>query len=120
MKIINQLMEKNHINMKLRFRIREYLKFIWKEEKSQFDDEEEKILNYLPKHLHEEFLVSSYGEILLNNPVFLTNFSKKSLNRTVFNRCLKKIRFTPGDIIFNVFFKLFFNQKSIFLIKGRR
>jgi len=104
MKIINHLMEKNHINMELRFRIREYLRFTWKEEKSQFDEEEEKILNYLPIHLKEEFLLSSYGELLLNNNVFLTNFSKKSLKATVFNGCLKKIRFTPGDIIFDVFF----------------
>lgn len=102
LKIINRLMEKNKINLDLRLRIREYLRFMWKEEKTQFDEEEGKILNYLPINLKQEFLLSAYGNILLNNPIFLTNFSKKALSETVYHGCLKQIRFAPGDIIFEV------------------
>ena len=95
-------MEKNNIKMDLRLRIREYLRFIWKEEKTQFDQEEEKILSYLPSRLKQEFLLSSYGEILSNSPIFLTNFSKKLLNETIHQGYFKQIRCTPGEIIFDV------------------
>ena len=95
-------MEKNDINVDLRLRIREYLRYIWKEEKTQFDKEEDKILNYLPTHLKEEFLISSYGCILMNNPIFLSNFSKKCIYETIHKGLLKQVRYTPGDIIFDV------------------
>ncbi len=95
-------MEKNKIKMDLRLRIREYLRFIWKEEKTQFDQEEEKILSYLPSQLKQEFLISSYGDILSNCPIFLTNFTKKTLNETIQQGYLKQIRCTPGEIIFEV------------------
>ena len=90
--------------MDLRLRIKEYLRFLWKEEKTQFDDEEAKILKNLPIHLKEEFFLASYGQILLNNPIFLTNFSKKCLTEVIYQGCLKKIRLTPGDCIFSVFY----------------
>lgn len=96
-------MEKNHINMDLRLRIKEYLRFIWKEEKTQFYDEENKILNELPENLRQEFLLNSYSHLLFDLPLFFTNFSKRCLNDTIINDNLKKNRYTPGDIIIDVY-----------------
>jgi len=102
LKIINRLMEKNNISMDLRMRIKEYLRYTWKEEKTQSDEDELKILYCLPTNLREEFLLSSYGTILHENPLFFQNFSKKCLNETIFKGCLKQVRLAPGDIIFKV------------------
>ena len=96
-------MERNDIGEDLRLRIREYLRFIWKEEKTQFDEEEKKILNYLPLALKNEFLLASYVNILNENQIFFINFSKKCVNDIITEGYLKQMRFTPGDIIFDVY-----------------
>ena len=88
--------------MDLRLRIKEYLRFIWKEEKTQFVKEENKLLGFLQIPLKNEFLLASYGHILAENPIFFVNFSKKCLNDIVYGGYLKQIRFTPGDIIYDV------------------
>lgn len=103
LKVINQLMEKNYISMDLRLRIKEYLRYSWKEEKAQFDEEEQKVLSELPVNLRNEFLLSAYGKILSDIPIFFENFSKKCLNEAIYRGKLRHIRFTPGDIIFDVF-----------------
>lgn len=90
--------------MELRLRIKEYLRFIWKEEKTQLDEEENKILSYLPTPLKNEFLLASYAHILSENRIFLMNFSNKVINEVITEGLLKQVRFTPGDIIYDVFF----------------
>lgn len=95
-------MEKKRINMDLRMRIREYLRYMWKEEKTNCDEEEKTILNYLPLNLKHEFLLSSYGTVLSDHPIFLTNFSKRCLSETIYRGCLREIRMAPGDIIIDV------------------
>ena len=95
-------MEKNNIKMDLRMRIKEYLRYSWKEEKTYCDEEELKILSYIPMNLRREFLLSSYGSILIDNPLFFQNFSRKCLFETIYQGLLKQIRFAPGDIIFEV------------------
>lgn len=89
--------------MDLRIRIKEFLRFIWQEEKTQSDEEEKNFLNLLPQNLKNEFLLNSNGHILFNNSIFFQNFSKKCLNQVIFQGYLKTVRFTPGDIIFDVF-----------------
>lgn len=88
--------------MDLRMRIKEYLRYSWKEEKTQCDEEELKILNILPTHLRQEFLLFSYGPVLLENPLFFQNFSNQCLSETIYQGLLRQIRFAPGDIIFEV------------------
>ena len=106
LKIINGLMEKNSIEMDLRMRIKEYLRYSWKEEKTQCDEEEFKILSYLPTHLRQELLLSSYGSTLIDNPLFFQNFSRKCLTDTICQGFLRQIRLAPGDIIFEVLYKV--------------
>lgn len=107
-------MEKNNINIDLRLRIKEYLRFFWEDEKNQFDQGESKILSYLPLSLRQEFLIASYSHILLDTPLFFINFSKNCLNQTIIENKLKQLRFTPGDIIFEVFIFYFINLKLCF------
>lgn len=96
------MMERNNINTELRLRIKDYLRFIWKEEKTQLDEEETKILNYLPIPLKNEFLLSSYAHILSQNQIFIMNFTSKTINEIITNGYLKQVRFTPGDVIYDV------------------
>lgn len=88
--------------MELRVRIKEYLRYIWNEEKRQFDEDGNKILASLPENLRHEFLLASYKDILMEHPVFLMNFSKRALFSTITEGLLKETRYTPGDIIFDV------------------
>ena len=96
-------MEKNKISMELRLRIKEYLRYSWKEEKAQSDEEETLALSHLPLNLKQELLLSAYGSILNETAIFFENFSKKCLNETIYEGYFRQIRFTPGDIIFDVY-----------------
>ena len=101
-------MEKNKISMELRLRIKEYLRYSWKEEKAQSDEEETLALSHLPLNLKQELLLSAYGSILNETAIFFENFSKKCLNETIYEGYFRQIRFTPGDIIFDVYVYLKF------------
>ena len=90
------------INSKLQTRIREYLKFIWREEKSQNFEEEEKIINSLSNSLKEELLLEAYGFFLKNNPLFTRWFSESSLKKLVY--VMKEVLLTPDDIVFLVYY----------------
>ena len=102
--------------MELRLRIKEYLRYSWKEEKAQSDEEETLALSHLPLNLKQELLLSAYGSILNETAIFFENFSKKCLNETIYEGFFRQIRFTPGDIIFDVHLK--FDNK--FLFKKKR
>ena len=103
---MGQLMERNKIEMPLRMRMKEYLSFIWNEEKTQLEKEEKKILNFLSKPLKKEFLLASYGQILTENPLFFTNFSQKFLQELIYQEKLKQVQYMPGDLIFQVNFSV--------------
>ena len=94
-------MIRKNINPELQTRIREYLKFIWKEEKSQNIEEEEKVINSLSQSLKEQLLVESYGFFIKNNPFFTKYFSESSLKKLVY--VMKEVLLTPDDHIFLVF-----------------
>ena len=95
-------MEKNNIKTDLRLRIKEYLRYMWNEEQNHFDEEENLILNNLPMNLRQEFLLASYGALLINHPIFLINFTKRCLKEAIYQGCLRQIRTAPGDIIIDV------------------
>lgn len=79
--IINQFMKRKNINKHLQMRVREYLRFIWKEEKLQNLFEEQKIIGFLSVPLKEELLMEAYGGILMKFPLFYTNFTEKCLRK---------------------------------------
>lgn len=94
-------MKRKGIQPTLQTRIREYLNFIWKEEKQHNFDEENKIVESLSLKLREELMFDAYGLFLNQNPLFKNNFSQGTLKKLVFS--MKEILFNPGDKIFSVF-----------------
>ena len=101
-------MRRKNINSELQTRIREYLHFIWNEEKTQNIEEEVKIINSLSISLKEELKLDSFGFFMKNNPVFLKFFSIESLKNLV--NVMKEIFLTPDDVIFQVDWTKFFNN----------
>jgi len=99
-------MKRKRVNPKLQTRIREYLKFVWKEKKSQNMEEEEKIINTLSHSLKEELNLESLGFFLKNNPLFTKFFSENTLKKLM--TVMKEMILTPDDVIFLVLI-IFFN-----------
>ena len=93
-------MNRKTIKAELQTRIREYLKFIWKERQTLNVDEEQQIINSLPNSLKEELLINAYGFFLKNNPLFTKSFSEHSLRKLV--SVMKEISLTPNDVIYSV------------------
>ena len=67
-------MSRKNINSELQTRIREYLNFIWNEEKTQNIEEEAKIINSLSASLKEELNMETFGFFVKNNPLFIQLF----------------------------------------------
>ena len=100
LRIINNFMDRKNIEIKLQRRVQEYLNFMWNEQKSSNNEEENTIINKLNETLKEELLLESYGGIFLNTPLFIKNFSEKSLRKIV--KTIKEVKFIPGEEIFEV------------------
>lgn len=83
-------------------KIREYLRFIWKEELTQNQKIEDKIINTLSKSLKEELFLEAHGSILNKHPIFFANFSDNTLRLLMYK--MQEIRLTPEDQIFFVYF----------------
>lgn len=98
--VINKYMERKHISLNLQMKIREYLRFIWKEEFTQNRKIEEKIINTLSKSLKEELFLEAHGSLLNKYAMFFANFSDNTLRQMMYK--LQEIRVTPEDIIFSV------------------
>ena len=103
------------INPNLQTRIREYLKFIWKEQKSN-KEEEEKIITSLSNSLKEELFLESYGFFLKNNSLFTNYFSEKTLKKLVY--VMQEVVLTPDDYVYLVkitisIFEIGFISKTI-------
>ena len=111
LRVINMFMDRKAIDNELQMRVREYLRFIWNEEKTQNDEEEAKIINSLNNYLKEELLLKAYGNILKQFPMFYANFSEKSLRKMVI--FMKEVRFIPGD---GIYFEHEIDDSAIFFI----
>ena len=104
MAVINQYMERKHIDHNLQMKIREYLRFLWQEESTQNSEIETEIINKLSKSLKSEIISESYGHIFKKSPMFSENFSEKFLIELMNE--IKEVRNIPEDSIFSVFFFL--------------
>ena len=109
--VINAYMRRKNINPDLQTRVREYLNFTWREEKSQNVDEEAKVINSLSLSLKEELNLEAYGFFLKNNPLFTNFFSEVTLKKLV--TVMKEIFLTPDDQIFQVIFFIHFDVKAL-------
>ena len=100
LRIINNFMERKKIDSGLQARIKEYLRFIWNEKKTEHNAKEMEIINTLSNSLREELLLESYGGIIKAFPMFYKSFSEKTLKSMV--SCITEIKFVPGDYIFHL------------------
>ena len=103
LRIINNFMERKKIDSGLQARIKEYLRFIWNEKKTEHNAKEMEIIGALSNSLKEELLLESYGGIIKAFPWFYKNFTEKTMKSMV--SCIKEIKFVPGDDI--LFVKMF-------------
>ena len=101
MRIINNFMDRKNIDIKLQRRVQEYLHFMLNEQTFCNNEEEISIINKLNETLKEELLLESYGGIFMNSPMFVKNFSEKSLRKMV--KTIKEVKFFPGEEILEVF-----------------
>ena len=100
MRVINNFMDRKNIDVQLQRRVQEYLNFMSSEHQSNNNEEEIEIINKLNETLKEELLLESYEGIFLNSPMFIKNFSEKSLRKMV--KIIKEVKFFPGEEIFEV------------------
>lgn len=100
LRIVNNFMERKKIDYGLQARIKEYLRFIWNEKKTEHNEKEMEIIGSLSNSLKEELLLESYGGIIKAFPLFYNNFTEKTMKSMV--SCVKEIKFVPGDYIFYV------------------
>lgn len=95
---INQFMDSKHINSDLQMRIRVYLKFVWRKQNEKMNNELLNLINYLSDSLKEELFLESYGDFILNSPIFSNNFSYDFLSTLI--KRVKEQTFMKDDIIF--------------------
>jgi len=95
-------MEKKKINENMQLKIKAYLRYFWKEERIQDDEKEAEVINKLTKNLQFELLYEANSKIIYGFPLFYSNFSEKSIKKTV--PLLKELRFSPGDMVYEVFY----------------
>ena len=110
--VINEFMNEKNINFDLRMRVRNYLEYIFKEEKIEKVEEQSQIIKKLSESIKEELLIEANGAVIRDIKLFSLNFSEDTLRKTVL--IMKEIRFTPGDIIFN---RNDYNNKDLYLIR---
>ena len=99
--IITKYMEKKKINENMQLKIKAYLRHFWKEEKIQDDEKQAQVIGHLTKSLQLELLYEANSKILYGFPLFYSNFSERTIKKSV--HCLKELRFSPGDMIYDVF-----------------
>lgn len=93
-------MRRKNVNPDLQTRIREYLNFIWNEEKSQHTEEEAKVIKSLSYSLKEELALETNGEFLKKISFFPRYFSERGLTKMAMQ--FKEIFLTPEDVVFQV------------------
>ena len=95
---INKFMEKKGIGANLQMRIRAYLKFFWKNQNDQLNQELLDMISSLSGSLKEELYLQSYGEVIKNYFVLAENFSEQFLCELITH--MEEQMFMKSEIIF--------------------
>lgn len=97
---VNKYLDMKNIDNDLRIRIRKYLEYLY-EEKNAIMKEGHNVVSNLSASLKTEIFQRLNGEIIVNIPILINNFSLKLLSSlTLF---MNEVSFTPEDFIFDVF-----------------
>lgn len=112
---VNKYLDMKNIDNDLRIRIRKYLEYLY-EEKNAMMKEGHSVVSNLSTSLKTEIFQRLNGEIIVNIPILINNFSLKLLSSlTLF---MTEYSFTPEDFIFDVNHLNFFFKKNN-LSKGK-
>lgn len=96
---VNKYLDMKNIDNDLRIRIRKYLEFLY-EEKNAMMKEGHSVVSNLSTSLKTEIFQRLNGEIIVNIPILIKNFSLKLLSNLTL--VMKEVSFTPEDFIFDV------------------
>ncbi|EGR33071.1 hypothetical protein IMG5_062490 [Ichthyophthirius multifiliis] len=99
MNVINTFMANKKISRKLQEQIQQYLDYYWREQLTKNSDLEQKIINQLSDNLKEQLLMEANKQILINTPIFKTNFSENIIPRII--PLIKELHYTPNEKIFD-------------------
>jgi len=76
-------MHNKNISTGLKYEIREYLLYYWREESNKDGEKENIIINQLSDSLKETLIMEANHIVLSDSPVFRDNFSPEVLKKTV-------------------------------------
>ena len=96
---VNKYLDMKNIDNDLRIRIRKYLEYLY-EERNAMMKEGHNVVSNLSTSLKTEIFQRLNGEIIVNIPVLINNFSLKVLSSLTL--IMNEISFTPEDFIFDV------------------
>ena len=96
--LINGFMKSKNIAFDLKIKIKNYLEYIWQEEKKN-QKETQEIINKLSKSLREELLSNANGKIIKETPLLNRNFSETTLRQILSE--MHELNLTPGDLIYS-------------------
>ena len=99
MKSINGYMRGKNIPNELKLRIRNYLEYYKNSEQKQNETEINNILNKLSKNIKDELIFTASQAALKKIPIFMKNFSEKSLKRI--GREMTELNLKPNDFIYH-------------------
>jgi hypothetical protein len=92
-------LDMKNIDYDLRIRIRKYLEFLF-EEKNAMMKEGSVVVSSLSSSLKTEIFQRLNGEVIINIPVMVKNFSLKFLSNLTL--AMREPSYTPEDFIFEV------------------
>ena len=92
-------MRERGVEFELQGRVRKYLEYIIHKDTNTAKEDE--ILNKLTKTLRKEVILASNGKHLKNIPLFMENFSARTIEELTF--FIKPVRLSPEEYIFQVF-----------------
>ena len=96
---VNKYLDMKNIDNDLRIRIRKYLEYLYEEKNAMMKEGHSVVFN-LSTSLKTEIFQRLNGEIIVNIPILINNFSLKLLSSlTLF---MNEVSFTPEDFIFDV------------------
>ena len=96
--LINGFMKSKNIDFNLKIKIKNYLEYIWQEEKKN-QKETQEIINKLSKSLREELLSNANGKVIKETPLLNKNFSETTLRQILSE--MHELNLTPGDLIYS-------------------
>ncbi len=96
---INIFMKDRNINKNLQLRVKRYVEYMHREEKTSFSHLET-VCGSLSKTLKEELFVDGFGRILKGNTLFRSKFSDEFLRALTIK--LRELTLAPEDYVYKV------------------